>query len=213
MIFVFKRWIRVFLALLLGMPMGALMLAYVMAGDIYEYTDTVDGVHLPKVDAIVCLAGGRGRIAAAGDVWFRYWEASRRDPLAQIPTLYIAGMGHLSNWKALGYQLRRGVLDVLRAENVVLETESENTEANAKYLVEYARKRGWKRILLMTSPYHMKRSRLIFDRVMRSLDTPLEIETLSVFQEPYGAGEWRRTFQGIRVTVTEFLKWVYYKSF
>ena len=47
------------------MTLGALALAYVMAGDIYEYQDTVDGVHLPEVDAIVCLAGGRGRAAEA----------------------------------------------------------------------------------------------------------------------------------------------------
>src|SRR5690348_11457137 len=63
-----------------GMISGCLTLgiAYYSAGEIYEYQDTVDGAHLPNIDAIVCLAGGRGRIAAAGDLWYRYWERARK---------------------------------------------------------------------------------------------------------------------------------------
>jgi uncharacterized SAM-binding protein YcdF (DUF218 family) len=217
----FQRWLRLFLALILGMTLGALALAYVMAGEIYEYQDSVDGVHLPEVDAIVCLAGGRGRIAAAGDIWYRYWELERspvtgsgRNPIPGLPpTLYISGMGPRSDWRALARQLRRGVLDVIRPPNVLLETESINTDANARYLVRYAKQRGWHKILLMTSPYHMKRARFMFDAIMKDAGIPMEIETLSVFQEPFEPGEWRGSFHGVRVTVTEFLKWVYYKSF
>ena len=69
-----KRWRlrragRSLALIALGMALGSLLLAYLSAGEIYEYQDSVDGVHLPPVDAIVCLAGGRGRIAAAGDIW------------------------------------------------------------------------------------------------------------------------------------------------
>lgn len=217
----FRRWIRLFAALLLGMTLGALALAYVMAGELYEYQDTVDGVHLPDVDAIVCLAGGRGRISAAGDIWYRYWELAHsplvgagKNPVPdQVPILYLSGMGHGSNWHVLNRQLRRGVLEVIHPENVILETESENTEANARYLARYAKQRGWEHILLMTSPYHMKRSKFMLEGVLKSEGVPLGIETLSVFQEPFEPGEWRGSFHGIRVTVTEFLKFVFYKSF
>jgi uncharacterized SAM-binding protein YcdF (DUF218 family) len=217
----FQRWIRLLIALLLGMTLGALALAYLMAGEIYEYQDTVDGVHLPEVDAIVCLAGGRGRISAAGDIWYRYWELAHspivgagKSPVPdQVPILYISGMGRQSTWRALTRQLRRGVLDVIKPENVILETESINTDANARVLARYASQRGWERILLMTSPYHMKRSRYMFDGILKGVGVPLDIETLSVFQEPFEPGEWRGSLHGIRVTVTEFLKFVYYKSF
>jgi uncharacterized SAM-binding protein YcdF (DUF218 family) len=219
---VFHRWIKLFIALLLGMTLGALMLAFVMAGEIYEYQDTVDGVHLPHVDAIVCLAGGRGRIVAAGDLWYRYFELAHtpivagagRDPApSRSPVLYFSGMGHQSNWRGLTRQLRRGVVEVLRPEDVVLEIESGNTDANARYLARYAKQHGWEKILLITSSYHMKRARFMFDGVMKTLGVPLEIETLSVFQEPFEPGEWRGSFHGIRVTILEFSKWVYYKSF
>src|ERR1017187_6074086 len=83
-----------------GISFG-IALFFRFAGDIYDYQDTVDGVHLPHVDAIVCLAGGRGRIAAAGDIWYRYWELAHsplvgigKNPVPdQTPILYLSGMG------------------------------------------------------------------------------------------------------------------------
>jgi uncharacterized SAM-binding protein YcdF (DUF218 family) len=80
-------------------------------------------------------------------------------------------------------------------------------------LARYAKQRDWDRILLMTSPYHMKRSRYIFDAVLKNEDVPLDIETLSVYQEPFEPGEWKNSLHGIRVTVTEFLKEAYYRNF
>ncbi len=194
-----RRWFRLSIALVLGICLGAFSLAYLLAGDIYEYQDTVDGVHLPEVDAIVCLAGGRGRIAAAGDIWYRYWEAvhspvvgAGRTPLpSNPPVLYMSGMGHQSTWKGFTRQLRRGVLEVIKPDHAVLETESDNTDENAKYLTRYAKSHGWDRILLMTSPYHMKRARLIFDANTKMAGLNMSIETLSIFQEPFEPGEWR----------------------
>ena len=230
-----KPWLVVFATTFAGMALGVLGLAYILAGEIYEYQDTVDGVHLPPVDAIVCLAGGRGRIAGAGDIWYRYRElagssAGKSGPVATAaaygayPVLYVSGMGPQSNWKGFSRQLRTGVRDVIRPENVVLETESFNTDANARWLARYARQHGWSRILLITSPYHMRRARHIFDRILAgpvapgssdklATERPIQLETLSVFQEPFEPGEWRHNLHGIRVTMSEYLKWVYYRYF
>ena len=72
------------------------------ARSIYDYQDTVDGVHLPQVDALVCLAGGRGRISAAADLWYRYRE--RRQ--GKQPVLYLSGLGHKSTWSSLSQSVR-----------------------------------------------------------------------------------------------------------
>jgi uncharacterized SAM-binding protein YcdF (DUF218 family) len=120
-------------------------------------------------------------------------------------------MGRGSTWAAFSHQLRRGVLDAIKPENVVLETESYNTEANARWLSSYAKEHHWERVLLITSRYHMKRSKLIFESVMRAEKAPVQIETLSVFTEPFEPGEWREGLHGIRVTMLEYLKWIYYK--
>ncbi len=198
----------------LGSALLALLLAYFFAGDIYDYKDTVDGTHLPKVDAIVCLAGGRGRIAAAGDLWYRYWELSHQKSLTpvQVPVLYFSGMGRQVNWNLLSKQLRSGVLQVLRPENVVIEKESTNTDANARWLARFASDKHWKVILLLTSSYHMKRSRFIFDHVLKTLGTSMAVETFSVYQEPFGAEEWRSGPNGTRVTLIEYIKWIYYRT-
>jgi uncharacterized SAM-binding protein YcdF (DUF218 family) len=193
-----------------GMVVGALLLASVMAGEIYEYQDTVDGVHLPQVDAIVVLAGGRGRISTAGDLWNRYREQFPKD---QVPVLYVSGMGHQSSWSSFARQLRRGVLEVIRPENVVLETESMNTEENARWLVRTVKQRGWKKILLTTSSYHMKRARMMLDETFHSLGTPVAIETSSIYQDPFEQAEWRSSFIGFRVTLIEYIKFIYYRHF
>jgi hypothetical protein len=216
-----RRWSRAAALLLAGAAIGATGLGLIVAGDIYEFQDSVDGIHLPPVDAVVCLAGGRGRILAAGDIWYRYWETSQK-PVSGVertpvpprpPILYISGMGHQAGWNVLTRQVHRGVLGSLKPENVVLETESANTEENALLLLQHARKRGWERILLMTSSYHMRRAKLIFQRMAEAQGVRLEIETLAVQQEPFDPMEWRAHSHGIRVTVIEYLKYLYYKRF
>jgi uncharacterized SAM-binding protein YcdF (DUF218 family) len=205
-----KRRFPLFGMLITGVGIGVLAAAFLLADEIYYYQDTFDGAKLPSVDAIVCLAGGRGRIAAAGDVWYRYWEASKitgENP----PVLFISGMGHHSNWGVFTRQLRQGVLNIVQPENVVLEKESASTESNAIMFSSYARLKGWKRILLVTSRYHMRRAKLIFEVTLKSMKHPVEVETLSVYQEPFEPGEWRTEYHGIRVTLVEYIKWAYYR--
>jgi uncharacterized SAM-binding protein YcdF (DUF218 family) len=214
-----KTWKRALVlsgVALFGMFVGALLLASIMAGDIYDYQDSFDGVHLPKVDAIVVLAGGKGRISAGADLWYRYWENSHRTEEGAptpIPLLYVSGMGHQANWTVFARQLRRGVLEVIRPENVVIENESTNTEENAIWLAHYAEKAKWSRVILMTSSYHMKRALMVLGKVTRAEGLPLGIETVSIYQDPFEPGEWRTGLNGYRVTLLEYIKGIYYKYF
>ena len=102
------------------------MLAFLLAGEIYEYEDTVNLDHLPQVDAIVCLGGGRGRVSAAADLWNRYSQASRQkdSSVKGIPVLYFSGMGRQVNWGILSKQIKRDFTQKIRAEDVVIEKES-----------------------------------------------------------------------------------------
>lgn len=205
----FPRWLQNASFFLVGLFLGALLLAYLRAGEIYEYADTVDGVHLPPVDAIVFLAGGRGRISAAGDLWYRYRE---KDASKKV-ILFASGLGSGVEWPTLRRLFRKGIQEVIQSEDVVLERQSGNTFENAALFLHEAHRRGWKRILLVTSRYHMKRAQMMFDRLSRLSGYPLTIETSSVYQEPFEPGEWRLAPQGIQVTLTEYLKWIYYRTF
>ncbi|MEO5968440.1 MAG: YdcF family protein [Bdellovibrionia bacterium] len=204
------------LALLVtGFALGTLMLAFLLAGDIYDYKDTALKDSLPPVDAIVCLAGGRGRISAAGDLWYQYLDRVLEvtsDSQTPIPILYFSGLGHQANWSLLTRQLSKRVLQVVQPEDVVIENESANTDENAKWLLRIAQQRHWKRIVLLTSSYHMKRANFIFSHVLKAGGVSLQMDTLSVTQEPFSSKQWRSGLWGIRVTLQEYLKWVYYKS-
>lgn len=214
-----KRYFFYILGLVSGILITGISLPYFIAGEIYDYQDTVDGVHLPEVDAIVCLAGGKGRISAAGDIWYRYREAIQQGTgtsahsLHFLPTLYISGMGPQSGFGVFSRQVRKGIREVIKPENVILEVESTNTEANARWFAKYALKKGWKKILLITSPYHMKRSVWIFEQVLKNFNIPVKLDTLSIYQEPFEPGEWRQSIHGIHVTLLEYSKWIYYRWF
>lgn len=204
------RWLFFGLGALFFMGLGGVVLALFLAGEIYEYQDSFDGAQLPRVDAIVCLAGGRGRIAAAGDVWYRYWEQSQHSG-GRPPVLLISGVGPQSNWSVLEHTVRRGVLEVMKPEDVLLERESFNTHSNFEVLLRLAREKGWRSVLLVTSPYHMKRSLLIAERLTAAEKSALQVHTLSVYQEPFEPGEWFTSLQGIRVTLEEFAKYTFVK--
>jgi uncharacterized SAM-binding protein YcdF (DUF218 family) len=219
-----RRGVRFAAALALGVLVATAFLWLRRAADaVYAHQDSVDGVHLPEVDAIVVLAGGRGRISAAGDLWYRYWEqdVSR----ASTPVLYFSGLGAQSTWRTVRGQLRSGVMQVIEPRDVILENRSTSTEENALWLLQYARERNWNSVLLVTSRYHMRRARLIVERLfekerqhritLRSQDAPplepIRLETLSVYQEPFEPGEWSGDLHGIQVTLGEFFKWMYYR--
>jgi uncharacterized SAM-binding protein YcdF (DUF218 family) len=220
-----SAWFVAVTAAFIGVWVALFGVAFLLAGDIYDYQDTADGAELPDVDAVVCLAGARGRIAAAGDTWYRYWERARglaihpetgearRPSRERPPILYLSGMGPLSSWGSLSLHLRRGVSNVVRPQDVIIESESLNTDANARWLARFARERGWKSILLMTSPYHMKRARFIVERVLKAAGHEMRVETLTILQEPFEPGEWRTEVKGIRVTLFEYVKWLYYQYF
>ncbi len=208
-----SRFFITFGVISLGLVIGFLFFTGLKAGSIYDYRDSFDGARLPDVDAIVVLAGARGRIAAGGDLWYRYFEMEEVDEGKHTPILYISGMGPTSSWATFQAQVRVGVSKAFRPYDVVLETESTNTETNAQVFIRNARLRGWKRVILMTSSYHMKRSRMIFSRYINKERAPIEFETLSIIQDPFSRDEWYESWHGIHVTILEYLKWVYYSAF
>lgn len=207
----FRRLFSFAMVLWIVAVIGGVVFPYIRGGEIYDYQDTVDGGHLPDADVIVCLAGGRGRIAAAGDFWYRYWEAHSHDPKMPLPKLYISGMGPKADINVLRKQLRAGVRDVVHPEYVMIENESFNTEANARWLSRHLTETGWKKVILVTSPYHMKRALYIFQEVLSASGQSVQLDTLSAFQEPFEPGEWRSSIHGIHVTLLEYMKWVYYR--
>lgn len=205
-----SRWLEAMLGIMMGVVLGTSVIAYLGAGAIYDYRDSVAAMdRLPQVEAIVVLSGGRGRIRVAGDLWHQYFQnqsqSARAGDRSGLPILYLSGLGRQAGFNVLDGHLRKEVLKDLMLKHVIIENESTNTEQNAQWLRRYQRKNNWKRILLVTSNYHMRRSKLILERI---LGPEVAIETFSVVQEPLSAASWRADLNAIRVTLTEYIKWL-----
>lgn len=136
----------------------------------------------PAADAIVLLGGGMG----ADTNFSPYAEMSARaDRVWQVARLYRAGKA--PKIISTGFSPQDSTLPLLKdfglAEESVLFFEARNTEEEAK-VVE---KLGFKKILLVTSAWHMKRARFMFEKYAPTVEivcAPADFESSSKAKNP-----------------------------
>ncbi|MDH4230420.1 MAG: YdcF family protein [Nitrospirota bacterium] len=114
---------------------------------------------LKPADVIVILAGDEKERVEYGVYLYR-------DDWAKKDRIIMSG-GPLV-WKYSWASLMKEHAEYLGipGKNILLEDKSRNTEENAKYTKEIFQKRGYKSLILVTSPYHSKRAFTIFRKVM-----------------------------------------------
>ena len=113
----------------------------------------------PAADAIILLGGGMGadtnhnsyaEMSSGAD---RVWQAARLFKAEKAPVIV-----------ATGFYPQDTTLPLLKdfglAEDCVSFLEARNTEEEAKGIAE----KGYKKVLLVTSAWHMKRARLMFEK-------------------------------------------------
>jgi uncharacterized SAM-binding protein YcdF (DUF218 family) len=107
-----------------------------------------------KVDAVVVLSGGLN---------------SRLDPAIALmrrriaPVLAISSAFHDPSWKK-AQRLCRGDLGPTRYEVLCFTAKPYSTQGEARTVAALAREQGWKRIVVVTSTYHVTRARMLFRR-------------------------------------------------
>lgn len=177
------------------------------ASEIYDFPRDTGRASFQEVDVIVALAGGRGRIAYAAKLWdeARLARADRAPPV-----LYLSGVGAHVEIESLKDQgVSPEVMSHLKQESVVLERVSGNTFENAQIFSSFAKQQNWRKIIVVTAPYHMKRALYVLDAALDegftlySYPSPVEL-----FQEE----EWRHSIDGLFVTFVEYIKWVTYRA-
>ena len=133
----------------------------------------------PKADAIVLLGGGMGsntNVYPYAEMWNgadRVWHAARLYHAGKAPIVIPTGCGERES--ALPLLVDLGVPE----SAVAIEDEARNTEENAKFVekilnhverVERVEGEGKKKILLVTSAWHMRRSVLMYRKYAPSLE-------------------------------------------
>lgn len=155
--------------------------------------DEIDLMTLPKADAIILLGGGMGAHAKCGRPEMfagadRVWAAAQLYRAGKAPIVFVTGKNNIATTAGLLADL--GVpTNVLRAVNG-----ARNTEEEAKGIEKTFSRHSTPaphacasrpKVLLVTSAWHMKRAKMMFDKYAPGL----EVVAAPTDYEMHGAAE------------------------
>lgn len=117
-----------------------------------------------QADAVVVFAGGVGESGQAGGGY--------QERLKHAVDLYRGGFaprivissGFVFAFKEAEVMRGLAIDNGVPASAIVLETQAANTRENVSFTREILDRNGWRRILLVSSPYHMRRALLTWRR-------------------------------------------------
>jgi uncharacterized SAM-binding protein YcdF (DUF218 family) len=145
---------------------------------------------LREADLAIDLGGGRGRQAEAARLF--------KERLSQW-VLFVGSHVRPQGYRHLGVPAERAVpMPPLACTTY--------EEAIATHTVVQGR--SFKPVLIVTSPYHMRRVRLTFERVFRGTDVALLLA--SAPDQIFLIDAWRKSHIGQKVVLREYLGLVYY---
>jgi uncharacterized SAM-binding protein YcdF (DUF218 family) len=154
-----------------------------------------------KADAIVVFAGGVGESGRAG--------GGAQERLKQAVDLYKAGYAPTLILSS-GYVYSYNETDVMRAlaidqgvpsSAIVLEQRAANTYQNVRFVGEILRQHRWTHILLVSSPYHMRRALLVWRKQAPDVEVvPTPATESQFYQHERGA-----SFEQVRAILQEYL--------
>jgi uncharacterized SAM-binding protein YcdF (DUF218 family) len=155
-----------------------------------------DGVATVHADAIVVLTGGRGRAEEGIKLL--------RSGVADI--LILSGVDRAASVDSIYAETKLSKETRVR---IILEKNSTSTHLNAVEVGKIMNERGLKSMVLVTSGYHLKRARTIFDRVM---PPGINITYRRVVTPNYDEKNiWKP--DALSLTTSEFFKYWWFKTF
>ena len=127
----------------------------------------------PQADAIVVLGGGMGsntNFYPYGEMWIsadRVWHGARLYKAGKAPQVFVTGGNELSS-KGL-------LMDFGVPTNAMVFVDARNTEEEARTIAQQVKTEGSGlqrngRILLVTSAWHMRRAKLMFEKYAPGLE-------------------------------------------
>lgn len=155
---------------------------------------------LPRVDAIVSLAGAAGRLDRGLDLLLE----------GKADVLLLSGTGKGASLQDIFPDRDLSQLDAGKV--ILLESRSTSTYENAieAWAVLSARGGGSapREIVLLTSNYHMLRSEYVFHRVFPD---DVGIHPYPVAKEHFARGKWWKDGRARRTVFIEYVKYLWYR--
>ena len=159
-----------------------------------------------KADAIVVLAGGVGESGAAG--------GGHQERLKQAVDLYKAGYanvmvlssGFVYSFKEAEVMRALAIDQGVPAGQIELELRATNTYENVTFVHQILARKQWRSILLVSSPYHMRRAQMVWHKVAPEIRvTPTPPLQAQFYEHARGAN-----FEQVRGILQEYAAIVVY---
>jgi uncharacterized SAM-binding protein YcdF (DUF218 family)/glycosyltransferase involved in cell wall biosynthesis len=153
-----------------------------------------------RADAIVVFAGGVGESGQAGGGY--------QERLARAVELYHQGFapriilssGFVFSFKEAEVMRRLAIDNGVPDAAIVLETRAANTRQNVLFTYDILRQHGWRDVLLVSSPYHMRRALLAWKKAAPEVGvTPEPVASSQFYVHGEGA-----SFAQIRGILQEY---------
>lgn len=153
---------------------------------------------LAAAEVVVPLGGGKERVLYAARL---YREGYARWFLATDMPLDVPGIRE----RYAELVAREAIWQGVPASAIVLsERTVKTTQAEAVEILRLAQARGWRSVLVVTSPYHTRRARWVLTEVFRK--SGLQVRVQPSPEEGYSPENWWQSSEGLRNTWTEYLK-------
>jgi uncharacterized SAM-binding protein YcdF (DUF218 family) len=168
-----RRWVAAVLVfyLFLSSPVGSGLLVRTLS---HNYRPLASAADARGATVVVVLGSGSVNLRAAGrqlssvtmEAGLRVLEAARLSELLNGPLVIASGgvTEHDADAAPESVALRRALIELgVRADRILLESESKNTRDEAVMIKPMLEARGVVNFVLVTSPLHMRRSMLAFE--------------------------------------------------
>ena len=166
-------------------------------------------------DAIVVFAGGVGESGKAGQGYAERvgWavELYQRGFADRL----VFSSGYTYHFREPEIMSGLAVSLGVPGEHILLEDQATNTFQNVAYVNDLLDRQGWDEVLLVSSPYHMRRASLVWNHVApekRITYVPIPLSRFYAHgREAWGGPTWRQaSLEQIRGIAHEYLGIVYY---
>lgn len=172
----------------------------------------------PSADAIVCLGGGMGGNETHPDhaeMWTsadRVWQAARLYKAGKAPLIICTGTGTERTTKGL-------LVDFGVPTNaLVFLDKPRNTEEEGKAIAELLGARGGvaPKVLLVTSAWHMRRAKLMFEKYAAGLEivaAPADFEAVTLLADGFKFKHFLPSGQALAQNEYCFREWIGYLGY
>jgi len=169
-----------------------------------------------KADCIVVFAGGVGESGKIGQGYEERVEYAAELYKKGYANKIIFSSGYMYIFKEPLVMKALAISSGVPESAIILEDKAGSTYENVKFSSEILTKNNWNSILLVSSPYHMRRASSVFNKIARDIKvfctpTPRSLFYLHGGRDIYGRKIWKQVnIHQIDGILHEYLGIIYY---